>query len=157
MKAGESNVLGKPIHVQIREPRTPEEMEAYYDLRWRTLREPLSQERGGERDEHERDAIHISAWMGETLIGVGRAHFVSSEEAQIRYMAVESEFRRQGVGALILHELESRARARGAQRIVLNARENALSFYRGQGYVIVGGSELLLNIPHWAMEKVLVP
>lgn len=157
VRPGESSVPDKSIAVQIREPRGAEEMESYYDLRWRTLREPWSQERGGERDQHEDEAIHLSAWFEAKLVGVGRAHFVTPDEAQIRYMAVEGAYRRRGIGALILHELETRARARGARRIVLNARENALSFYRGQDYVIMGQAELLFGIPHWEMQKILVP
>jgi GNAT superfamily N-acetyltransferase len=157
VRAIELDALVNPAEIEIREPRSPEEMESYYDLRWRILREPWSQERGGERDEHEEEAIHLSAWAEGRLIGVGRAHFVGPQEAQIRYMAVESFFRKRGVGAAILHELEKRAQARGAHRIVLNARENALSFYQELGYAVIGRSELLFSIPHWVMQKILRP
>jgi len=145
--------------VMVREPcGGGSEMDRYYDLRWRVLREPWSQERGRERDEHERDAIHLGAWLGERLVGVGRVHFVASDTAQIRYMAVEPEMQGRGIGGRILEELELRARQRGAKRIVLNARDRAVAFYRRHGYSVTHSSETLFNaIPHWEMLKTLTP
>jgi len=143
--------------VALREPQA-NEMERYYDLRWRVLREPWSQQRGQERDQHETNAIHLGAWVDDRLVGVGRLHFIDSQTAQIRYMAVEPELQGQGIGGRVLRELEERARERGAQRIVLNARDHAVSFYRQHGYSVTHSSEVLFNsIPHWEMEKLLAP
>ncbi|HKD91151.1 MAG TPA: GNAT family N-acetyltransferase [Terriglobales bacterium] len=141
--------------VTLREPQA-NEMERYYDLRWRVLREPWSQQRGQERDQHETGAIHLGAWADDRLVGVGRLHFIDSHTAQIRYMAVEPELQGQGIGGRLLQELEERARERGTQRIVLNARDRAVNFYRNHGYSVTHSSEVLFNsIPHWEMEKLL--
>lgn|SRR6185312_5240847 len=141
----------------LREPLGPGELERYYDLRWRVLREPWSQERGQERDQHEAAATHLGAWMGERLVGVGRLHFIGTDIAQIRYMAVEPTMQGKGIGGRILSELEQRAMQGGARRIVLNARDQAVMFYRQHGYSITQRSETLFNaIPHWEMAKVLV-
>lgn len=141
----------------VREPLGAGELERYYDLRWRVLREPWSQERGQERDEHEAAATHLGAWMGKRLVGVGRLHFISTDSAQIRYMAVEPAMQGKGIGGRILRELERRAVQGGATRIVLNARDQAVMFYRQHGYSITQRSETLFNaIPHWEMAKILV-
>lgn len=140
--------------IQVREPSTPEEMEAYYDLRWRILREPWSRERGQERDEHESGATHLAAWMGDRIVGVGRVHFLEPGQAQVRYMAVETALQGRGIGGRILAGLEARARAGGAKLIVLNARDRAVQFYQRHGYAIVQKSEVLFDaIPHWEMQK----
>src|SRR5580700_4835861 len=118
------------MDVVIREPCNEEEFKLYYDLRWRILREPWTQSRESERDEYENDATHLMAWSGDGLVGVGRVHFNSPVEAQIRYMAVEPQYAQRGVGGRILMELETRAQRAGAERIVLNAREAAIPFYR---------------------------
>lgn len=142
--------------ITIREPRSAEEFELYYSLRWRILREPLNQPRGSEQDEHERDAVHLMAWANEKLAGVGRLHFNSPEEAQIRFMAIEEEYRGRGVGAQILHALESRALDSGARRVVLNARNRAVHFYEQHGYDIVEKSTSLYGaVDHWKMSKQL--
>lgn len=142
------------MQIQVREPRTEEEFEQYYDLRWRVLREPWAQARESGRDEHEQEAIHLTAWMDGRLVGAGRLHFHSPEQAQIRYMAVEPAFAGQGIGSLILRGLEERAGRLGAKRVVLNARDSALGFYRKHGYRLVDQSGTLFNsIIHWWMEK----
>jgi ribosomal protein S18 acetylase RimI-like enzyme len=87
-------------------------------------------------------------------LAVGRLHFNSIREAQIRYMAVEVDYRRSGLGTRLLTALEHRARALGAARIVLDARETALGFYRKRGYAIDGSGHMLFNrIAHVRMSK----
>lgn len=144
------------MKIELREPRGQEELEAYYCLRWKILREPWTQLRETGRDEHEEGAIHLTAWMGKKLVGVGRAHFNSPSEAQIRYMAVEPDYAHHGIGSLILAELEAGVKAAGAESVVLNARDTAVGFYRKHHYKITKQSELLFNsIPHWEMKKLL--
>ena len=76
----------------IKEPKTKEEFEQYYDLRWKILRQPWNQPRGSEKDEKENESIHIMLIHNDKVIGCGRGHFNSPTEAQIRYMAVEEGF-----------------------------------------------------------------
>ncbi len=76
------------MEIEIRAPKTKKEQEEYYNLRWEILRKPWNQPKGSEKDEYENDAIHIAAFVNGKIIGVGRIHFNSKEEAQIRYMAV---------------------------------------------------------------------
>jgi ribosomal protein S18 acetylase RimI-like enzyme len=69
-------------------------------------------------------------------------------------MAVATQCRRRGVGTRILSALEEKARGLGALRIVLDARETALGFYRKHGYVATGPGPMLFNrIAHVRMEK----
>ena len=142
--------------VSLREPVTSEDFEQYYALRWKVLREPWDQPRESEKDEYEADAIHLMAWAEGVLVGVGRLHFTSPSEAQIRYMAVDEERRNRGVGAEILRELERRAGERGATSVVLNARDRAVHFYEKHGYRTTGkASSLFGSVDHWAMRKEL--
>jgi N-acetylglutamate synthase-like GNAT family acetyltransferase len=144
------------MDIQLREPKTEEEFRLYYDLRWRILREPWTQARDSARDEHERDAVHIMALEDGNLMGVGRLHFNSPEEAQVRYMAVEKGHARRGIGGLILEALELNARQRGAKTIVLNARESAIPFYARHSYVLVDKTSTLFeSLVHWRMQKEL--
>lgn len=142
--------------VRLREPETAEDFEQYYALRWEVLRGPWGQPRESEKDEHEGDAIHLMAWNDEILVGVGRLHFNSPTEAQIRYMAVKENCRNAGIGAEILRELERRAEQRGAGHISLNARDRAVSFYQKHGYHVMRKANSLFGaVDHWAMGKTL--
>jgi predicted GNAT family N-acyltransferase len=141
--------------VLIRSPATDSEFEVYYRLRWKILREPWNQPPGSEKDDREADALHLAAWNDSgTLIGVGRLHRLSANAGQIRYMAVDPSERGRGVGAAVLRELENLAARSGFDEIMLNAREEAVSFYKSNGYVVVQTSHSLFGvIPHFEMRK----
>ena len=142
------------MDIELREPKTEEEFEKYYDLRWRILRKPWTDEKQSGRDANERTAIHLTAWDGDKLVGGGRFYFLSSDEAQIRGMAVEHGYENKGIGSMILKGLEERAMQGGAKRIVLHAREGALEFYRKNQYHVVERSYTLFHsIVHWQMHK----
>jgi ribosomal protein S18 acetylase RimI-like enzyme len=142
--------------MKVRKPRTKKEYQKYYDLRWRILRKPWNQPRGSEKDELEGQSIHLMACEKGKPLGVGRVHFNSSKEAQIRYMAVEEGLQGKGVGTIILKELEKSAKKKGTNHIILNARESAVGFYKKQGYRIVGKASTLFGvIPHYKMRKKL--
>ena len=69
-------------------------------------------------------------------------------------MAVEKNFQRNGIGRKILKILEKEAKNKDAKRIVLNARDHAINFYKSTNYKVVGkytGSDT--GIPHTTMEK----
>jgi ribosomal-protein-alanine N-acetyltransferase len=60
------------------------------------------------------------------------------DDAHLLLFAVESQWRRQGLGTALLDWLEQVARAAGAVRIELECRESnvaALAFYAKQGFV----------------------
>ncbi len=136
------------MKIKICQPETREDFEKYYDLRWRILRKPWNQPKGTRKDEHEDSAIRIMARIDDKVVGVGRAHFNSEEETQIRYMAVETEYQGKGVGSSVLEELERRASEKGARYAVVNARENAIGFYQDNGYKIVGEAPTLFGCIH---------
>ena len=142
--------------MKVGKPRTKKEYQKYYDLRWRILRKRWNQPRGSEKDELEGQSIHLMACEKGKPLGVGRVHFNSSEEAQIRYMAVEEGLQGKGIGTIILKELEKSAKRKGANHMTLNARESAVGFYKKQGYRIVGKASTLFGvIPHYKMRKKL--
>ena len=139
----------------IIEPTSGKDFELYYDLRWRILRKPWNQPKGSEKDELEDKSVHVMVCNKERIpIGVGRAHFNSNEEAQIRYMAVEEKWQGKGIGKMVLNTLEERVTKQGAKYIVLNSRDIAIKFYEKNGYQIVKETDTLFDaIPHYKMKK----
>ncbi len=144
--------------MKIIEPTTSEEFKKYYNLRYEILRKPWGQPPGSERDEGEETSIHrmiVDENSGDVL-AVGRLQFNSIHEAQIRYMAVADDLQGKGLGSQILSALEDVARGKSIQRIILSARENALQFYKNNGYEIIEKTHLLFGkIQHWLMRKEL--
>jgi GNAT superfamily N-acetyltransferase len=98
----------------------------------------------------------LAAWDGDQIVGTGRLHILSADEVQVRGMAVVPSHANNGIGSLILRELERRATRFGARRIVLHAREAALDFYRKNHYQLGDRSYTLFgSIVHWRMYKEL--
>ncbi len=137
-----------------REPRTPAEWERYYALRWRILRAPW-QPQGPDREEDEERCIHrlLCAEDG-TALAVGRLHRLDQHTGQIRFMAVAEGQERKGYGSVLLQSLEQAAREISLQQLILQAREQAVPFYRRRGYELVEKSFLLFDeIQHYLMRK----
>lgn len=145
-------------HIEIRSPLKENEWEAYYHLRWQVLREPWKQPPGTERDELDETSFHLMAVNTDNkVIGVGRLHMSDTELAQIRYMAVDGEFQRSGIGKRILQALEEKAIKLGAKQVFLNARDTHLAFYTKLGYRLLGPDHVLYNtITHTRVIKHLV-
>jgi GNAT superfamily N-acetyltransferase len=141
--------------ITVIEPSSPDELEKYYRLRWKILRAPWNQPPGSERDPLDDCSTHIMAVnSARQPLGVGRLHFNSIGEGQIRYMAVAAGHQRHGIGSLILENLEARARLMGATTIVMDARETAIGFYTKRGYEPTGaGHTLFGQIAHVQMCK----
>ena len=137
-------------------PQTEAELEAYYQLRWQLLRKPWQQPRGSERDEFDEYAHHRMMVDSQgKLVAVGRL-YVSGDEAQIRFMAVDAASRGRGLGTRMVQALEQVARQQGACRLVMNAREEAVSFYSRCGFTVVGEGPISFGkIPHRQMIKAL--
>jgi ribosomal protein S18 acetylase RimI-like enzyme len=144
----------KSKEIVIIEPKTKVEFEQYYDLRWRILRQPWNQPHGSEKDEKENESIHIIVVHNDQAIGCGRGHFNSPTEAQIRYMAVDESYQGKGIGTKILEALERKLMNKGAVTIILNARENAVKFYKKHNYKIIGKGHILFDmIKHFKMRR----
>ena len=141
----------------VTEPKSKEEFEKYYDLRWRILRKPWGQPKGSEKDQLDDGSFHIMVCEDDkTPIAIGRLHFNSKEQCQIRYMAVEENHRGRGIGKIVLNKLEEIAKTQGARQIVLDARETAVKFYERAGYKITGpGHTLFGSIKHVKMIKLV--
>ncbi|TMO46337.1 bifunctional GNAT family N-acetyltransferase/hotdog fold thioesterase [Pseudoalteromonas ruthenica] len=136
-------------------PQSSDDWQAYYHLRWQVLRAPWEQPRGSEQDDLEQESEHrfIKNKDGE-VIAVARLHFNNSQQAQVRYMAVDDAHRGQHLGSRLLHELEKIAWNQDASELVLFARERALKFYQRHGYELKEKAHLAFgDVQHWKMVK----
>ncbi|MEN9957799.1 MAG: hypothetical protein RLZZ474_43 [Bacteroidota bacterium] len=142
--------------MELRTPRTDADWKAYYALRFSVLREPWNQPRGSEILADEQGAIHIMAVEQEKILGVARMHESAVNQGQVRCVAVATDQQGKGVGKAIMRALEAQAQAKGWHEIVLEARENAVPFYKSLGYHIEQESYLLFGeIQHYRMKKAL--
>jgi Acetyltransferase (GNAT) family. len=80
-------------------------------------------------------------------------HFINKKGFRYVIGQLKIVIKRKGIGSEIVIKLEDYATSKGAERMVLNARENALSFYLSLGYIEKGPHQSDTGIPHSKMEK----
>lgn len=140
--------------IRIIEPKSASEWEAYYQLRWETLREPWNQPKGTEKDNMEDISLHFFALENEIPMGVCRLQYNDENIAQVRFMGVNEKSRGKGVGSLLIKHAEARAKKDHRKVMILQARDYAVPFYEVNGYKITEKTFLLWEtIQHYLMEK----
>ena len=142
----------------IAQPSTKSEFNDYYFLRWKILRKPLGLDINSVKDSLEDNSFHLMITNQlDKIVAVGRMHLLedsNNQIAQIRYMAVDEEFQKKGLGKNILESFEIIAKEKIVKKIILHARENAIGFYKQNGYKIKKKSHLLhKQVQHWLMYK----
>lgn len=130
----------------IIQPTTADELDAYFQLRWEVLRKPFKRPKGSEQDEYDQVSEHcMLVDEARAVVGIGRLHFNSPEEAQIRFMVVKPDLQGEGHGVRIIQHLELRARDQGATRVIINSRDTTLGFYLKCGYELKEEADTVNN------------
>jgi predicted GNAT family N-acyltransferase len=137
----------------------PHGSEGYLDLarlRDLHLRQPIGlrlypEDRVGE--EHHRH-FALENEEGEIVGGLISVP-LGNRTAKLRQMWIHPRLRTSGHGTCLLTTVEENLAASGVRKFILHARQNAVGFYRKNGYTSVGESFIEVGRPHQAMEKVL--
>ena len=141
-------------NLELRVPKNKKEFNEYDLFRWRMLRKPIGKTIDSLKDEYENNSFHLIGVINNKIVACGRLHFINDSKAQIRYMAVDEKYQGKGIGSKILSALEDYAIEKNAKKIILNARDHAIKFYKGSKYKILEkyyGSDT--GIPHTTMCK----
>lgn len=141
---------------KIRSPKSEQEWEQYYDLRYRVLREPLGQPRGTEKNEGDETGIHFAYFEDGKILAIARLDLQEDKQAQVRFVAVESNLQGKGIGKKIMEAVEEHSKKIGIRKIILHARDYAMPFYLGLNYTLIEPSYKLFDVlQHFLMEKEL--
>jgi predicted GNAT family N-acyltransferase len=143
--------------VFVRRPY-PEEMEAVYELRQEVLGEPIEQTRAMEeasRDQAEVGAvIHAAGFDDDKIVATGRISEEGYRQWILKYIAVDADYRLQGIGATLLTYLEHAAAQAGAEAVEVKARNGESDgFYHKMGYTPVASDYVKFDKPHIRMRK----
>lgn len=143
--------------MMVKVAHSKQELDAIMQLRYQVLRQPWGQTIDSATDE--REETSINAYISDTsglVIACGRLQQNTAQLAQIRFMAVDNSQQGKGLGRMITKALEEEGRKLGVTTIQLQARENAVEFYKSCGYSIKEKTFLLWGqIQHYLMEKEL--
>ena len=101
-----------------------------------------------EVDEFDPVSLHFLA-RDEQGAPIGTARLLP--DGRIGRVAVLKEWRRRGVGRVLMQAALSGARKRGDRRVTLHAQTHSLSFYESLGFVALGDEFEEEGIPHREM------
>ena len=128
-----SQVMPIRHEVFIKEQEVPEELE------W---------------DEFDQDALHAIVKKDQEVIGTARL-IIDKANARIGRMAIQREYREQGIGQKLLSILIQTAKEKGAQESILHAQVHAIAFYAKADFEPNGPIFDEAGIPHVEMRLIL--
>lgn len=126
--------------IKITSPKTREDFKAYYDLRYKVLRESWGMQRGTEKDDFEPISEHYMAVDDATgeIVGVVKLFEKEPGIGWVSHLAVKDSRQRHGIGKLLLNFVEGKAKERGYKALGCLSRLNTTAFFEKEGYKVVG-------------------
>lgn len=142
------------MNFTVQHANQPSQLEKIIDLRYEVLRQPWNQSRESATDLQESECVNAFIEHQSIFIACGRLQVNAPGIGQVRYMAVKESYQGNGLGQLILLNLEKAAGGLNIHTIELQARENAVPFYERLGYSIEEKTFKLWDIiQHYRMTK----
>ena len=133
---------------------TETEMEGALGVRFRVFVSEQQVPMEEEMDEIDASATHAIAIHNGQVIATGRVFYRDEDSAaRIGRMAVDSDWRRHGIGGRLLKFLEQEATKQGVTTYILNAQVYVKDFYAANGYEERGEEFLEADIVHILMRK----
>jgi len=124
------------------------------NLRYEVLRKPWNQPMNTATDNLEQVSVNAFIENNGEVLACGRLQDNGEGLGQIRFMAVHPNYQGKGLGKLIVIKLEEEAKAMGLKQLELQARENAVEFYKSCGYSVKEETFKLWDIiQHFLMSK----
>lgn len=98
------------------------------------------------------DCEHILVFYQEDAVGTGRVRFVD-HFGKLERICILEEYRKYGLGKLIISTLEEIALEKGMTHAKLHGQTQAEGFYKKLGYHTASDVFMDANIPHVLMKK----
>ncbi|WP_209125431.1 GNAT family N-acetyltransferase [Alkalihalobacillus sp. BA299] len=105
-----------------------------------------------EIDQFEDEATHFVVYDDNKPIGAGRLRTVDGY-GKVERICILNDYRKKGIGKLLMDEIESVGQQQGLKKFKLNAQTQAEAFYQSLGYETVSDEFLDAGIPHVTMIK----
>jgi len=125
------------------------------ELRNRVLRTPLGLHLSEQDVRGEDEQVHLVAMDDRgRVIGCVLVAF-SESVAKVRQLAIDDDYRGQGIGTGLMKRAELAVLARNVRMVTLHGRLTARGFFEKQGYTAISEVFPEVTIPHITMQKEL--
>ena len=108
-----------------------------------------------EYDEHDDTAVHIVLYSEDSPVATCRVFELDSGVYMFGRLAVRKEYRKNGLGRIIMKEAEKNVILMGGNQIKLHAQLHAKDFYIKCGYTPFGEIDYEQDVAHIWMSKEL--
>lgn len=124
-------------------------------LRDKVMRKPLGLSIENDDLSYEKNATVLAVLDGDAILGTGVFEQEDEATIKIRYVCVDSDLQKTGVGRRLIEDIENRVRKQGVKRIYMEARVSAAGFYKKLQFHEYGKVYLMKEAPveHIYMEK----
>lgn len=106
-----------------------------------------------EVDELESKTIHVVGYKDQFPIATARIYEKYPHVYKVQRVAVLKDNRKMGAGKQLMEEIYRYAKEADAKKLILDAQDHAISFYKKIGYIVEGEGFLDAGIPHHSMYK----
>ena len=141
---------------KIIEAKTKKEHNESYKIRYEVFVQEQGVPKELEIDDYDENSITCLVTLGGTYIATGRVLPLNKVIGKIGRMAIRKNYRRIGVGGLILDFLETKAKENGISEITLHAQNYVRNFYLYNGYKTEGKLFFEAGIEHIKMNKKII-
>lgn len=106
-----------------------------------------------EVDDYEDKCKYFVLYVDETPAAVARYYPTEDNGIHVQRVAVQLNFRKQGLASKLLNHLMADAKTNGYTYVILGAQDQANGFYKTLGFHVVGEQFLDAGILHHNMRK----
>lgn len=128
----------------------PKQMRDVFSLRFEVFVNEQNVPPEMEIDEFDNVAIHVVAYVSNTILACGRVYKIH-DIAKIGRIAVKKKYRELGIGKMIMQKLLGECYAMNVSYVELNAQVEAIPFYEKFGFQKRGDIFDDAGIPHIKM------
>ena len=132
-----------------------EEYNRAVELRTWILREPLGLKFTEAELKKDEEDIHFGLFEDRKILACLTLTKADNGKIKMRQVAVDADWQGKGLGSQLSIAAEKFAKEKGFIVMFCHARKTAVPFYQKLGYKIIGDEFTEVNIPHYAMEKLL--
>ncbi|SFF12154.1 Predicted N-acyltransferase, GNAT family [Paenibacillus algorifonticola] len=142
------------MSITTRLVQNQEDRDAVFEVRRNVFVDEQGVPAANEYDEFEDTAQHLLALSGQVPVGAGRLRVVGGV-AKLERICILADYRKLGIGKIIVEAIEQAAAAQGLTAAKLNAQTHAEGFYSKLGYRTVSDIFFEEGMPHVTMTKQL--
>lgn len=107
-----------------------------------------------DRGDHD-ETLYVVVYDGEKPVATGRHEQIDADTIRPGRIATLKEYRKQGLGKLVLEEMEELGRELGCSTSIIHGEISAVPFYERVGYTVISDIYYEDGVPCKTLEKVL--